>query len=149
MQIGEYCNREVVVIHKDETPLDTSRLMRRLHVGDVIIVDNVDGDKTPLGIITDRDIALEIVAADIDPAAIAAIDIVRRPLVTVNETDDISECIVCMKHNGIRRLPVVDDDGLLVGVITADDILEIVTEQLNDLIGLVNCQLENEKNMLV
>ena len=148
MNVGEHCNREVIVIHKDETPLEAARLMRRLHVGDAIIVDSLGLKRKPLGIITDRDISLEIVAANIDPISIAILDIVRRPLITVNENDDINECIVCMKHNGIRRAPVIDDKGYLVGIVTADDILEIISEQMNNLVGLIDCQLKNEHEML-
>lgn len=148
MRVGEYCNSDVIIINQDETPLDAVLLMRQYNVGDVVIVDGRDEGNTLLGIVTDRDIALEIVAAEVDPTTVAVIDIVRKPLVTVNENDDLCECTVHMKHNGVRRAPVINDSGFLVGIITIDDIIETLSDQLNDVVSLVSVQQEYEQKML-
>ena len=147
MDIDVYCKNEVITIDKDATPLETARLMRRCHVGDVVVVEHQLGEKIPLGIVTDRDITLGIVAAGVDPTTVTVQDIVRRPLITVNKNDDIAECIVCMKQNGVRRAPVVDDKGMLVGIVTLDDIVEILANQLNDVVSLVDYQLRNEQKI--
>lgn len=144
MRVGDYCNCDVIIINQDETPLDAVLLMRQHSVGNVIIVDSGEEGETPLGIVTDRDIVLEIVATEVDPSTVAVIDIVRQPLVTVNENDDLCECTVHMKHNGVRRAPVINDSGYLVGIISTDDIVEILSEQLNDVVSLVNFQQEYE-----
>lgn len=148
MQVGEYCNKEVIIMGKYEAPLEAACLMRKHNVGDVIIVEDYDNDKTPVGIITDRDIVLEIVALEVDPMAISVIDITRRPFVTVNETDDICECTVHMKYHGVRRAPVVNDRGFLVGIITIDDIVEILSDQLNDVVSLVSYQQDHEHRLM-
>lgn len=147
MRVGEYCNSNVIVIDQSETPLDAALLMRKYNVGDVVIVDGINEDNIPIGIVTDRDIILEIVAAEVDPSTVAVIDIVCKSLVTVNENDDLCECTVQMKHHGVRRAPVVNDSGYLVGIITIDDIVEILAEQLNDVVSLVSFQQECEQKM--
>lgn len=148
MRVGDYCNCDVIIINQDETPLDAVMLMRQYNVGNVVIVDNCEEDKTPLGIVTDRDIVLEIVAAEVDPSKVAVIDIVRKPLVTVSDNDDLCECTVHMKHNGVRRAPVINDRGYLVGIISTDDIIEILSEQLNDVVSLVSSQQQYEHKKL-
>ncbi|TQV81112.1 CBS domain-containing protein [Exilibacterium tricleocarpae] len=148
MNVGAYCSRTVVYVYGQETPLEAARIMREQHVGDVVIIeDHVDqhGEKkVPIGIVTDRDIAIEIVAEEVDPTEVSVLDVCRKNLVVVSENDDLSECISLLKREGVRRAPVVDEEGFLVGIIAVDDILEILAEQLSDLADLVGFQAEQE-----
>ena len=144
MRVGEYCNREVVVVEEDGSITETARIMREYHVGDVIIVRSQNGKQIPKGILTDRDIALEIVAKSADPEIVRAGDAMSYELTTVNEDDDLMHAIEIMRDKGIRRLPVVDIDEALVGILTVDDVLDLVSEVFIDIVHLVDQQRRRE-----
>lgn len=144
MRVGEYCNREVVVVEENGSITETAKIMREYHVGDVIIVRSQHGKQIPLGILTDRDIALEIVAKSADPEIVRAGDAMSYELTTVNEDDDLMHAIEIMRDKGIRRLPVVDIDEALVGILTVDDVLDLVSEVFIDIVHLVDQQRRRE-----
>ena len=144
MSVGEYCNREVVVIGKTESVREAITLMRSHHVGDVVIVEEKDGARRPLGILTDRDIVMEILAEDVDLAAVNVADVMSYELETVGEDVKFLDAIKVMRIKGIRRLPVVGAQGYLVGILAVDDILELISEQLSDLVGLIARQRVQE-----
>ena len=144
MRVGEYCNREVVVIEQDGSITEAARIMREYHVGDVIIVRSQNGKQIPVGILTDRDIALEIVAKSADPEALSVGDAMTYELTTVNEDDDLMHVIEIMRDKGIRRVPVVDIDEALVGIITVDDLLDLMSEVFIDIVHLVDTQRKRE-----
>ena len=144
MRVGEYCNREVVVVEEDGSITETARVMREYHVGDVIIVRSQHGKQMPKGILTDRDIALEIVAKSADPEIVRAGDAMSYDLTTVNEDDDLMHAIEIMRDKGIRRLPVVDIDEALVGILTVDDVLDLFSEVFIDIVHLVDQQRRRE-----
>jgi predicted transcriptional regulator len=146
MKVGEFCNREVIIIERQESALDAAKLMRVHHVGDVIVVDKSDTGVTPIGILTDRDIVIEIVAKAIDPGSVTAGDAMSYDLVTAREEDDLMETIKIQRSRGIRRIPIVNEQGELVGILAVDDVLEIITEQLSDLVGLVTMERHREMN---
>jgi CBS domain-containing protein len=137
MSAGEYCNREVVVIDRTESVRKAIDLMRTHHVGDVIVVEKRDGASRPLGILTDRDIVLEILAEDVDLEAVNVGDVMSYELQTVDENTKLLDAIKVMRTKGIRRLPVVDAQESLVGILAVDDILGLISEQLTDLVGLI------------
>ena len=137
MSAGEYCNREVVVIDRTESVRKAIDLMRTHHVGDVVVVEQNEGAPTPLGILTDRDIVLEVLAEDVDLEAVSVGDVMSYELETVGEDTKFLDAIKVMRTKGIRRLPVVSAQGNLVGILAVDDVLEIISEQLTDLVGLI------------
>lgn len=144
MTVGEYCNRNVVVIGREESVAVAARLMREHHVGTVVIVDERDGDGEPSAILTDRDIVLEVVATGLDADELAVADVVTHAAYRVNENDSLIDALEVMRSQGVRRVPVVDEDGGLVGIISADDILGLMADMLNDLAMLVERQRERE-----
>ena len=144
MKASEFCNREVVVIDKEATVADAARLMRELHVGSVVVVE-ADGDvKRPIGVLTDRDIVVEFVATGLSPDDIAVGDAMSYDLVTIVESEGLFETIEQMRAHGVRRMPVVDDRGGLVGLVASDDALELIMEELADLVKLVVRQRRSE-----
>jgi CBS domain-containing protein len=144
MSAGEYCNRDVVVVDRTESVRKAIDLMRKHHVGDVIIVDKRNGTSKPLGILTDRDIVLEILAEDVDLEAVNVGDVMSYELQTVDEHTPLLDAIKVMRTKGIRRLPVVDSQESLVGILAVDDVLELISEQLSDLVGLISRQQAKE-----
>lgn len=137
MAIGELCNRDVVVVNRDKPVREAVRLMRKHHVGDLVVVEDLHGHRRPVGILTDRDIVIELLAADVDLDTVAVGDAMSYELVTAREDDDLLDTIARMRQEGVRRLPVVGDDGALVGILAVDDLLEVVTEQLAGLVGSI------------
>jgi CBS domain-containing protein len=137
MPIGEICNREVVITCVEDSVLNAAKLMRKHHVGDVLVVHQSNGSCIPVGIITDRDLVVEILATEIDPATLTVGDIMASELATVKEDIGVFEAIRFMRIKGVRRLPVVDNDGNLIGVVTLDDLLELLVEELGLLVKLI------------
>lgn len=144
MSAGEYCNRDVVVIEKTETVREAINLMRKNHVGDVVVVEMRENVSIPLGILTDRDIVIEILAEDVDIDAVIVGDVMSDQLVTINEETQLVDVIKQMRIKGVRRLPVVNELGELQGILSVDDLLEIIVEQLSDIVGLVAKEINNE-----
>ena len=143
MRVGEYCNREVVVTDRNTTLVETAKLMRREHVGDVVVVEERGGGRYPVGILTDRDIVVELIAEEVDLAILLVGDCMAYELITAREEDDLFDTIKRMRDKGIRRLPVVGVGGTLVGILTVDDLIDLVAEQLTDLAKLIG----HERNL--
>ncbi len=147
MRVGEYCNREVVVVEEEKSVTEAAAVMRQYHVGDVVICKAKYGKQIPVGIITDRDIALEIVAKGTDPDSIRVGEAMSFDLTTVSEHDDLMHVIEVMRDKGIRRVPVIDADEALVGILTVDDIVDLLSEVLVDLAHLVDRQKRRETKL--
>jgi CBS domain-containing protein len=145
MTIGEICNREVIVIQRDETIQEAAKLMRQFHVGAIIVIDKPNGGTMPVGVITDRDLVVEVMATELDETVITVGDILTPELFVVTENTAIDEAIELMRKKTVRRLPVVDDSGELIGILTLDDALQLLAEQLLDLAKLVRYEQKKEE----
>jgi CBS domain-containing protein len=133
MPISEVCNREVVIVQPGDSILDAAQLMRLHHVGDVVVVQDLGSRRIPVGIVTDRDLVVEIMAPELDPTALTVGDIMVPELATVKESADLYEAVELMRAKGVRRLPVTDAIGNLSGILTMDDLLELLAEEMSDL----------------
>jgi CBS domain-containing protein len=136
MRIADICTRNVIQCRRSTTALELAQLMRNSHVGDVVVVDQPNGERIPVGIVTDRDLAVEVMALEADPAVVKAGDLMGPALVTAAEANDDYETAELMRLKGVRRVPVVDAHGGLVGIVTLDDLLKVIGEQLT-LLGRV------------
>jgi len=145
MSAGEYCNREVVVVGKTEALREAVTLMRSNHVGDVVVVDRQATNMLPLGILTDRDLVIEILAKDVDMDSVNVGDVMSVDIITVTEDTKLLDAIKIMRNKGIRRLPVVNTAGGLEGILTVDDILELLAEQISNLVKLVSVEQHREQ----
>ncbi len=145
MSIGEICNRDVVVIEKDATVEEAARLMRQHHVGALVVVRERDGVRVPVGIVTDRDIVIEVLAEGVEVGTVLAGDIMSAQLVTAHEADGIWETMQRMRIKGVRRLPVVDERGGLQGIVAMDDVIELLADELSQLAKLVAREQAVEK----
>jgi predicted transcriptional regulator len=134
MPVGEICNREVVIINKKEGILDAARLMRDHHVGDVIVVEEKDTRVIPVGILTDRDIVVELIAKDVPLDSVLVEDVMSDDLVSVREDMGIWDTIQCMRRKGIRRVVVTGDKDQLVGILSSDDLIDLLSGELMDLV---------------
>jgi CBS domain-containing protein len=129
--------------------VEAAKLMRHHHVGDVVVVEEKEGVNVPVGIVTDRDIVIEVLAEDVEPASVSVADIMSSELAKVREEDELLQTIQFMRSRGVRRLPVVDAQGGLVGILTVDDVLDLVAEQLSDLVGLATREQYRESKTRV
>lgn len=137
MPIAQICSRGVVIASPDDSLRTVAELMRVHHVGSVIVTRDDAGLCRPLGIITDRDIVLALVAKDVSPDAVSAGDVMSEPLETIDENDEVWTALERMRSRGVRRLPVLGAQGELVGIVSADDLLELVAEELSGLARII------------
>lgn len=144
MTIGEICNRDVVFAARDTTVQAAAKLMRHYHVGSLVVIDDIGGKRVPAGIVTDRDIVVEVDAVDLDPKVITVGDIMSPDLATVPDSQGVLETMEVMRFKGVRRMPVVDREGGLAGIVTIDDLLEVLAEELTDLTRIVSKEQARE-----
>jgi len=136
--IGGICIRDVVFTTRDMTVAGAAKLMRENHVGSVVVVERMNGGKRfPVGIITDRDVVVEVVAPGLDAETITVGDIMGGELVTVRENEGLLETMEIMRYKGVRRIPVVDTAGELIGIASIDDLLEVLAEEMTELAKIV------------
>ncbi len=136
MAIGDICTRQVVFAYRSSTIREAARLMREYHVGDLLLVDE-NGKRKPVGILTDRDMVISVVAPGLDPDVLTVGDVMGQDLVTALEGQGVFEAIQLMRYKGVRRLPVVTDDGALVGIVAIDDLVELLGEELSELAKVI------------
>jgi CBS domain-containing protein len=145
MKVGELCGRDVIVMGPAEPVRNAVELMRAHHVGDVVVTESRDDKRVPVGILTDRDILIEVVAKDIGLDSLAAGDVMSFELLTVNEAETEHDAITRMRARGVRRAPVVDGAGNLVGIVSIDDLLEVLAEELSGIATLISREQQRER----
>jgi CBS domain-containing protein len=118
--------------------------MREYHVGDIVITDEIDGRRTPVGILTDRDIVLEVLAQELDTTSLSAGAIMSGDLITVRENEGVFQTIQLMRVKGARRAPVVNGEGVLAGIVSVDDLVELLAEELSELAKLISREQKRE-----
>jgi CBS domain-containing protein len=118
--------------------------MRQHHVGDLVVVDESEDKRMPVGIITDRDIVTSVVAVKLDPTVFSAGDLVSREIVTMREDQGVFDAIRHMRMHGIRRMPVTDQGGALVGIVSIDDLIQLLAEEMGNLAKLISKEQSQE-----
>ena len=144
MSVGEYCNREVVIVDRDASVAEAAGLMRSYHVGTLVVVDARHGRNVPVGIITDRDVVVGVVAKEIPCGAVTVKDVMQAELTTAREDESLWGTIDRMCSFGIRRVPVVNVAGGLEGILSMDDVLELLAEGLGKMAALVKREMDHE-----
>lgn len=147
MNAGEACNREVVVIGPDETVREAVRLMREHHVGDVVVTETTAGGRVPVGILTDRDVVIEVLAEDVAAGSVNVGDVMTTDPVVVDEGESLFDAVRRMREKGVRRVPVVDRQGHLVGILTVDDVVGLLAELFDDLAWMISREQERERRL--
>lgn len=141
MLVDDLVQKNVMTIPPGSTLREAARRMTMHSVGAMVVADA--RNTPPRGIVTDRDIVLRI-ASGADPEQATVADVVSAPLRTVAEGASLREVSKAMRRYGVRRLPVVDQAGNLVGIVTLDDVLRFLARELLDLASAVDVQLEHE-----
>ncbi|HET9106543.1 MAG TPA: CBS domain-containing protein [Steroidobacteraceae bacterium] len=146
MDIGKICNRNVVTVREADELTRAARLMREQHIGYLVVVKPslIDGTSTPVGVITDRDIVVAVVAKDADPRTLKVGDVMTRQPAVVEEGTSVSTALQLMRRIGVRRLPVIGSAGILVGVLSLDDVLDSLAGELMDIAGSIRHEIRME-----
>jgi CBS domain-containing protein len=144
MKVGEYCKRAVVAIASSADAADAAKSMRDEHVGFLIVYREGDALQRPIGVLTDRDLVLGVMAREVDPHAVTVDDVMTRQPLIANEGDELSDMLQGMRLAGIRRVPVVDTRGALVGIMAIDDAIDVVTGLMCDIAGSIKSEQRHE-----
>ncbi|MEO8599079.1 MAG: CBS domain-containing protein [bacterium] len=146
MRIGGISTLETVHCKREASVLEAALMMRLHHVGDLIVVDEANDTLLPVGILTDRDIVVSIVAEGLDANSIEAGDIMSAELLVASEDADVHETIERMRFNGVRRIPVVNSSGVLVGIVSSDDLMLFLADEMAELarIGFQQQSIEKQ-----
>jgi CBS domain-containing protein len=144
MKVGEYCKRAVVAINGKADAAAAAQLMRNEHVGFLIVYRDGDELQRPVGVLTDRDLVLAVMARDVDARTVTVEDVMTRQPLIANESDELSDLLQAMRMAGIRRVPVVDVRGALVGIIAIDDAIDVITGLMCDISGSIKHEQRQE-----
>jgi predicted transcriptional regulator len=145
MRVGDYCRRGVVTINGDASITDAARTMRDHHVGFLVVLDKEKTQQAPVGVLTDRDIVVQIDARGVDPKSVAVSDVMTPQPVLAHEDDDLHDLMQGMHAAGVRRVPVIDAAGALTGIIAVDDVFEIVAGLMQNVCGTIDSEQRMEQ----
>ena len=143
LRLQDLASTIVAVVEPETSALVAAQLMRRHHVGALVVVDAKDKSR-PVGIITDRDLVLALMAEGLDPEIFTAGDIMSVEPVLASPEMDLMDAVDRMRSNGLRRLVMVDDEGRLIGIATMEDLLEVLTQELSALTGALRGARDRE-----
>lgn len=147
MLLREVYTPDAVSCAADRSALHAARLMRQHHVGDLIVVEDGESDPSPIGIVTDRDIVVEVLGKELDPATVTLRQIMRTPVVIASSAEDVTQVLERMKTHGVRRIPVVDETSRLIGVLSLDDLLQRLAADAASLAEVVTREQDREHRM--
>ena len=145
MKVGDICKRAVIAVDNSMDITAAAEVMRLHHVGFLIVYKLGDELRRPIGVLTDRDIVIEVGAKKVDPTAITVEDLMSRQPLVADEFEQLSDVLQAMRVAGIRRVPVVDARGALAGVISIDDAFDIITGFMCDITGSVKSEQRQER----
>jgi CBS domain-containing protein len=144
MSLAELTQKPVLTVKPTETVTTAARLMCDHSVGALVVTD--DSGVTPLGIITDRDLVW-MVAEGLDPKVAQVGQFVRSPLQMARVSDSLERVARTMRAHGVRRLPIVDSEQRLIGLVSLDDLRVLLGRELADLAGVVTGEIEHERGI--
>jgi CBS domain-containing protein len=147
MKLKELCTPEVVYCTAQISALHAARLMRERHVGDLVIIDESEQTPAPIGIVTDRDIVVEVLAKDLDPATTPVGQIMRTPLVIARTSEEADNALERMRAHGVRRIPVLDEHEQLTGILSLDDLLKRLAADAAGLADIVTREQDREHRL--
>lgn len=145
MKLKDLCVLDVATCTRDTTVAAAAQLMRERHAGDLVVVNDPDEDREPIGIVTDRDIVIQVVALGRDPAATRVAEIMSSPIVIAAESEELAQALERMATHGVRRIPVVDDAGAVSGIVALDDALKAHAEQASRLLDAIAKERNREQ----
>lgn len=148
MTVGAFCSRIVVFVGEDEGVVEAAKLMRTRHIGSLVVVGNPErGPYDPVGMVTDRDLVIEVLAQGIDVGSVSVKDVMSSDPVVAREQDSLVDTLKRMRTRGVRRVPITDDDGQIVGVLSIDDVVSLLASELSDIDSVIQREQEREREL--
>jgi predicted transcriptional regulator len=149
MNVGDCCQRNVITVRPFDELLKAARMMREKHVGYLIVVEPAPAAATvhPIGVLTDRDIVVAVIAREIDPRSLRVEDVMSRQPRVARDDEGLESALQDMRRIGVRRLPVVGAQGELVGVLSLDDVVAALAAQLQDVAGSMRREQRLEREL--
>jgi CBS domain-containing protein len=144
LAVNLICSPNVATVAATEDVAKAAALMRAQHVGDLVVVESRNNATVPIGILTDRDIVVGVIAKRIAPDAVTVRDAMTRNPLTVREDASVEFALREMRRYGVRRAPVVRANGDLVGMITIDDVIQHLAVQMSRLADLIRLEQDAE-----
>jgi CBS domain-containing protein len=144
MNVGEMCSRGIVSIFESASLREVASLMGERHVGTVVVTAKFSTTSQPVGIITDRDIVRAQLEHVADLSRLRVADVMAKSPLTLRDDEAIEDAIETMRARGVRRAPVANAQGSLVGFVSTDDLIAEVARQVSTLARLLQRQLALE-----
>ena len=135
--LGKICTKPVVTTSAQMTVDQAARAMRAKNVGALVVVNA----GRPVGMLTDRDIVVQVVARGMDPEEVRVGDVMVKKPVTIRQDLGIFDAARTFAKTGVRRLRVVTGSGVLVGVITMDDMVMLLGTEMGHMAGALSAGL--------
>lgn len=145
MPISDLCSRNPVTIQSKESLREAADLMKKKHVGTIIVTE---GDR-PVGVVTDRDLVIKVIAEGKSIDSCLVKDVMTSKLVSAKKGIGVYEAIELMQKNGVRRLIVVDESDKLCGLISTDDLVQMLGQEITGIGKLYQSQVKNESHAQV
>ena len=136
MPIADVARTDVMTAHRDQSAGNLATVMKEQNVGSVLI----ESDNEPVGIVTDRDLVVDVLEPRADPSEVTAADIMSDTVATVYETQGIFEVTAMMLEHSVRRLPVVAESGEITGIVTLDDLMLLLADEMSNLAGVIEAE---------
>ena len=144
MKIASLCTRRVVTVDANASLGQAAALMREHHVGALVVTAQTADGLAVSGLVTDRDLVLDVLARGLEPAGSRIGPLASATLASVSEDDDASTAIAAMQRAGVRRVLVADADGRLAGILSLDDLLRGFANQFAGLAGVIRAGIDRE-----
>lgn len=145
-EVGRICSRNVIAIGPDEDLTRAAHLMRTGHVGFLVVQDMSGAKRKVVGVLTDRDIVVAVVAREIDPKTLRVADVMTRDPLMVSESCTVDVALSFMREAAVRRMPIVRGDSELVGVLSLDDVVDKIAQQLSAVASAYRGELKVERS---
>ncbi len=142
MSVGDLCQRDPVIARPDESAREVAVRMDRVGVGSAVVVDLAE---RPIGIVTDRDLAMKVLRRRKDPDTTPVRAVMNDDVVTVRESAPLVRAFNRMRQDGIRRIPVTNADGELAGILTWDDALQVIADEVAGAAAVARTQMQNSR----
>jgi predicted transcriptional regulator len=144
MQVKDCCSSAVVVAQRGTGVVEAARLMRNHHVGVLVVVAEGNKGQVPVGMVTDRDLVVEVMADGVPASDVAVGDVMSTELAVARLDEDLLAAMSRMRVQGVRRVPVVDSEGVLKGILSVDDALAFLADAVGDVPQIVRNQRDYE-----
>ena len=147
LNAGRICSHDLQTVTRQHDLVQAAQLMREHHVGALVVVEQNNSQRRAIGMLTDRDIVTAVIANGLQAAVLQVGDVMSRRLVTVREDASLVDLLRSMRNHGLRRLPVLDAQDHLLGMVTRDDVIEVLAQALELAASVVPASAARERQM--